>query len=108
MEWTLRYGTEEFKKLFKVMRDDGRVHPAELTKKALRREDKRYYDAFSVLSASREWSQVGPMPIRISEVESLMNMIGISDPDTRCKYLRLIQGMDGIERRVIQANMAKK
>ncbi len=85
------------------MRADGNVHPAELTRPALKPCDRRYYDAYRSLSASRMWSQVGPQPIQVSEVKSYMEMVGIEDPDTRLKYLRLIQGLDAVEMKAIRA-----
>lgn len=103
----LIYGSTQYQNLFKQMRLDGLVHAAELKKPALRREDKRYYDAFRSLSASRMWSQVGPSPIQVSEVDAYMNMCGITDSETKLKYLRLIQGLDIVERTHIQANVKK-
>lgn len=49
------------------------------------------------------WNQVGPQPIQVSEVKSYMEMVGIEDPDTRLKYLRLIQGLDAVEMKAIRA-----
>lgn len=80
-----------------VLKHEGHPHPAALRKPALRGDCIRYFDAFCRLGASRIWSQVGPQPITISEVESLMNMSGVEEPETRMKYLRLIQGMDRVE-----------
>lgn len=89
------------------MREDGNVHPAELEQTTLKVEDKRYYDVYRSLSASRIWSQVGPNPIQISEVHHYMQMAGIEDPETQLKYLRLVQGLDIIEMKSIQARQLK-
>jgi hypothetical protein len=89
------------------MRENGDVHPAMLTKTALRSGHRRYYDVYRSLSASRTWSQVGPNPIQVSEVHSYMEMAGIEDPSTRLKYLRLIQGMDAIELKSIREKTKK-
>lgn len=43
------------------------------------------------------WTQVGPSPIQISEVESTLRIFGVEDPSTKLKYVRLIQMMDGVE-----------
>lgn len=91
-----------------MLRDDGRVHAAELNRPALRNVDRRYYDVFRSLSASRTWSQVGPNPIQIGEVSAYMGMMGIEDPETKIKYLRLIQGLDVVEMKNIRANMKTK
>lgn len=90
------------------MRRDGNVHPAELTKTALRNGDRRYYDVYRSLSASRMWNQAGPLPIQISEIESYMSLAGIEDPDTKLKYLRLVQGLDIVEIRSIRAKTKTK
>lgn len=90
------------------MRGDGSVHPAELTKTALKDEDKRYYDVFRTLSASRIWSPIGPNPIQVSEVRDYVEMAGIEDPETKLKYLRLIQGLDIVEMKSIRAKSKVK
>lgn len=89
------------------MRANGDVHPAELTKTALRSEDERYYGVFRSLSASRIWTQIGPNPIQVSEVRAYMDMAGIEDSATRMKYLRLVQGMDIVELKSIRARTKK-
>lgn len=103
MEWYLQWGTAEYQRLFKMLRDDGTPHTAELTKPALRSDLHRYYDAYRSLSASRIWSQIGPTAIQISEVRAYLDLVGIEDPQTKMKYLRLIQGMDQVEVKHIQA-----
>lgn len=99
----MNWGTKEFEALFKLMREDGNPHHAEMTRPALRSEHRRYYDVFRSLSASRTWNQSGPNPIQVSEVKAYMEMQGIEDPDTRMKYLRLTQGMDAVEIKSIRA-----
>lgn len=47
------------------------------------------------------WSQVGPNPIQVSEVAAYLGMLGIEDPDTRLKYLKIVQGLDIVERNII-------
>jgi len=89
------------------MRGDGNIHPAELTKVALREEDRRYYDVFRSLSASRIWSQVGPNPIQISEIAAYLGMVGIEDHATKMKYTRILQGLDIVELKSIRAKTNK-
>ena len=89
------------------MREDGSVHPAEKTRVALEGRDRRYYDAFRSLSAARTWSQVGPNPIQISEIAAYLGMLGLEDPDTRLKYTRILQGLDIVELKSIQAKSQK-
>lgn len=103
----MSWGTPEYQALFKTLRADGTIHPAELTRPALRNEDRRYYDAYRSLSASRNWNQAGPMPIPVSEVWAYMEMVGIDDHETRLKYLRLVQGLDAVELKAIRATKAK-
>lgn len=89
------------------MRENGAIHPAELTKPALKAEDRRYYDAYRALSASRLWSQIGPNPVQVSEVVAYLSLLGIEDTDTKLKYLRLIQGMDIVEMNNIRDKQPK-
>lgn len=94
----MRWGGEENEKFFKaVYEGEGRHHHALLQKPALRGDCIRYYDAFRSLGAARIWSPVGPQPIPVSEVESYLNLAGITSPHTRLKYLRLIRAMDQVE-----------
>lgn len=87
------------------MREDGNPHPMDKGKPALRSEDKRYHDAYRALSASRIWSQIGPHPIQMSEIAAYLGLLGIEDPETKLKYVRLIQGLDIVELRNIRANI---
>lgn len=54
------------------------------------------------------WSQIGPSPIPVSEVNAYMDMVGIEDPETKLKYLRIIQGLDAVEIKNIRANTKAK
>lgn len=103
----MTWGTAEYQSLFKAMRADGNVHPQDKRKPALKRGDRRYYDAFRSLSASRMWNQVGPTPLRLSEIHHYLQMAGIETPETKLKYLRLMQGMDAVELKCIQDKKAK-
>ena len=51
------------------------------------------------------WTQVGPVAIPVSEVKAYMEMAGIEDPETKLKYLRLIQGLDAVEVKVVRKDM---
>lgn len=84
------------------MREDGGIHPAELTRPALRSECIDYYDAFRYLGASRMWSQVGPLPISVSDIAAFLFLNNITNPDERMKYLRLVQAMDRVELKFLQ------
>jgi hypothetical protein len=79
-----------------VRRDTGHVHPALATKPALRRDCLRYYEVYRALSASRIWNQVGPQPFQVSEILALVEATGIYEPDTKLKYLRLVQILDRV------------
>jgi hypothetical protein len=92
----------------KELKKDGHSHPSEQTKKALRRDCIRYYDAFRVLGASRMYSQVGPSPIQFSEIESYLTLLGIEEVETRMKYTRLIKLMDRVELNHIAAKAAAR
>ena len=95
----MQWGGKSNQALFDLIQQDtGKPHHALASKPALRGDCIRYYDAFCLLGASRIWSQVGPQPLPISEILALVNQgLGIADPDTRLKYVRLIQGMDHTE-----------
>ncbi len=85
------------------MREDGNVHPADRDRPSLKDRDRRYYDAFRSLSSARTWSQVGPNPLQISEIAAYLGLLGLEDPDTRMKYVRLLQGLDLVEMKSIRA-----
>jgi len=92
--------------LFKLIKEDtGKDHPALSNKPALRSDCIKYHDAFCFLGASRLWSQVGPNPIQVSEVESMLRMMGIESSETQLKYLRLIQRMDRVEMKHLSEQM---
>lgn len=80
-----------------VLEDTGAPHPASLSRPALRDDCVRYYDAFRILGVARTWSQVGPEPIKVSEVKALLDILEIKDVPTRLKYLSLIRSMDNVE-----------
>lgn len=73
------------------------MHPAERNKPALRADCVPYFEAFRLLGASRTWSQVGPNPILLSEIESHLRTEGIDDPYEVPKYKRLIKLLDRVE-----------
>jgi hypothetical protein len=43
------------------------------------------------------WSQVGPQPIQISEIEALLRLLDVRGREARMKYVRLIKRMDAVE-----------
>ena len=104
----LWYGDDEHKRLFEAMKEDGFTHPALQRKPELRRDCIRYFDAYRHLGSARIWSQAGPLPIQTSEVMSLLkDGLGLEDPETRMKYLRLIRRMDRVELKYLHAQTAK-
>lgn len=105
----MQHGDEKSANLFKlILEDTGKPHPAALTRPALRDDCIKYYDAFCLLSACRMWSEVGPQPIQISEVESYTRMAGIDEPRTRLKYARLIRRLDTVVINYINAQRQKQ
>lgn len=54
-------------------------------------------DAFRLLSDARTYTQGYPLPIQVSEVNALLESMGIQDPETRMKYQRLVRRMDQVE-----------
>lgn len=77
--------------------DTGQVPEALRKKPVLPKACRRYLDAFRLLSDARTWNQGHPMPIQISEVNALLESMGISDPQTKIKYQRLVRRMDQVE-----------
>lgn len=53
-----------------------------------------YLDAFLMLSASRSYSEAGPVPISITEIKSMLDTLEVLDIDDRIGYIRLIQQCD--------------
>ena len=98
MEWELRWGGEENRKLFRLVYEDtGEIPPQLLKKPVLSGDCIKYHDAYRYLGACRLWGQVGPLPIPLSEIEAYLNLDGVTDPLTRMKYVRLIGRMDQVE-----------
>lgn len=50
------------------------------------------------MGSRRLWNQVGPLPIPVSEIKAFLGLVGVSDPSTCLKYVRLIGKMDDVER----------
>lgn len=93
----MRWGNKESQALFKLIYEDtGQHHPAYQTRPSLRDDCIKYYDAFCLLSDCRMWSEVGPQPIQLSEIDAYLRMVGITDVFTKLKYARLIRRMDGV------------
>lgn len=84
-----------------MYQDTGKFHPAHLRKPALRGDCIRYLDAYRLLSASRIWTEAGPQPLQVSEVEAHLNLAGIKGTQARMKYLRIIRAMDDTEMRYL-------
>lgn len=105
----LRWGDPTNQKLFEaIYKDTGQHHPAFLRKPTLRSDCIRYYDAYRSLGVSRSWSQVGPLPIQVKDVEAYLNLAEIEGSATRLKYLRLIQRMDAVELKFLHEQARKK
>jgi hypothetical protein len=90
-----------------IFENEGHHHPAQARKPALRSDCIKYYDAYRLLGASRIWSQVGPSSIQVSEIKAYLDMLGIEDPLTKLKYMRLIQQMDRVELKHIHQRSSK-
>lgn len=82
--------------MFKDMRKDGLIHPAEKTKPALRGDCIDYLNAFRSLGASRLWNQVGPQRLQWSEIDSRLDRLGYRGEE-HLKAGRLISMLDEIE-----------
>lgn len=94
----MQWGGPESQRLFEaVYKETGQHHPACLRKPTLRSDCIKYHDAYRSLGVARIWSEVGPMPIPLVEVEAYLRLAGIGDPSTKLKYLRLIRRMDMVE-----------
>jgi hypothetical protein len=92
----LEWGASE--KFFKLVKEDtGVPHPADIGRPGLRNDCIKYLDAFRYLGSSRLWSEAGPQPIQVSEVEAYLNIAGIEVPYMKLKYLFLIQQLDRVE-----------
>ena len=59
-------------------------------------DDAQYLDGFRHLTRSRAYSQYGPLAITLTDVLSYLHLIREENVEERLKFLRLIQGMDGV------------
>ena len=44
---------------------------------------------------------MGPLPIPVSEIKGFLEMVGVRDPQTCLKYVRLIGKLDDVERQYL-------
>ena len=79
------------------MRDAGDTHPQDVGRPKLTPDCLEYYDAYRALGMSRIYTQVGPTPLQMTEIEAYLRLNGITDQPERLKYLRLIQRLDRAE-----------
>lgn len=61
-----------------------------------------------ILRAARGHSQAGPQPIAISEIKAYLDMVDVTDVETRRKYIKLIQILDGVEMEHIAESIKAK
>ena len=52
------------------------------------------WEGFSILSGSRQMSQVGPQSLVLSEILAYLDYGGITDPDEREEFIFLVQSLD--------------
>jgi hypothetical protein len=92
--------------MFKAYYEDtGQHHPHLLARPPLRSDCTKYLDAYRLLSGSRMWDEVGPKPISVAEVESLVDMAGVEGEEARMKYLRLMRRMDLTELQILRERL---
>lgn len=82
--------------MFKNMRADGLVHPAERSKPALRADCVELFDAFRFLGARRLWNEVGPQAIEEGRMSAWLAQLGFVD-DELLKGCRLVAMLDDLE-----------
>lgn len=104
MNWEIGWGARKDRlKQLQTIRDialeEGRFDdiPAFLKNRpTLSQFEQLYYEAFSSLSDSRQWSAVGPLGIPYDQVSKYLDDHQIYDTDERDEYHQLIQRLDDV------------
>lgn len=78
----------------RAARDKGVPVKALDEKPRLRRELRRYWDAFRRLSNRRSFGFSGPQPISFGDCREYLDLHGISDPDEREEFDDYVSAMD--------------
>ncbi len=55
-----------------------------------------YLEAFEVLRGSRGVGHAGPLPIRLSEIESYCRLTGWRDPEAMAELVAIVQALDAV------------
>lgn len=76
-----------------------------LNRVPLRIDCLKYKQAFYFLSGQREYSQVGPHAIPVSEIAAFLKAKGIDDEDEVDTYMDAIVAMDGVYREHVHKQM---
>jgi hypothetical protein len=85
------------------------ITPLALKKRVLlKRGLRKYKDAFSDLSAQREFNQAGVQSITFSEIEHYLNLEGEHRPEHRKVFRRLILDMDTVFMDHVRKKMEKE
>lgn len=80
----------------KIEQSTGETPPALLAKPLLTEWDTDYWQAFQILSPSRQRGMSGPGAIPLSEIESYFRIYGIDDLEERNQFVLMIRGMDSV------------
>jgi len=85
------------------------ITPLALKKRVtLKKGLRRFKNAFSDLSAQREFNQAGVQSITITEIKSYLDILGESRTERRKVFMRLILDMDTIFMEHVRKKMEKK
>ncbi len=55
-----------------------------------------YWETFSILSGSRQWTMGGPAPIPLTEIEAYCRLTGVDEMDDVADLLYQVRRLDGV------------
>lgn len=53
-----------------------------------------FFEAFTILGNSRNWTMAGPSHIPLTEIKAYCDFYGITDIDERFEFVKIIQRLD--------------
>mgnify|MGYP003108423357 CR=1 FL=1 len=93
MEWQLKWGGYQAK-LEGVAKRIGKELGGFSKRPDMFKDCEPYWNAFMQLCLTREINEAGACPIKVSEINSWLDLHGVSDTDRRITYYEAITALD--------------
>ncbi|WP_048769176.1 phage tail assembly chaperone [Oligella urethralis] len=86
----------------------GKPNPRLASRPKLRAELTPYFQAFNSLSRSRQFTDSSILPLRITEIEAYLRILGVPQGQAQLRWLRFIQAMDGVHMKWYSDRQSRK